>query len=245
MFDLSTLNGLTIISASLELYVASVGYDGSDVGTHYCLDNSWDEDTITGNTAPSFVTTASEIITILVDDSNQWISFDITSDVISSVSAGAITEVLRIQNLAGYNHDIRFWSSEYADSNYHPRLVIEYIQPTINADINIQPEKLRLKSKGKDISCLIELPTGYDVNNIDGSSVQLWHNDNSITSAKRKPMKIGDFDGDGVPDLKIKFNRNSLVNYLETNSITGSIELKVTCLVDGINFEGVDSILVF
>lgn len=51
MFDLSSLDGLTIISASLELYAASVGYDGSDVGTHYCSDNSWDEDTITGNTA--------------------------------------------------------------------------------------------------------------------------------------------------------------------------------------------------
>jgi len=43
----------------------------------------------------------------------------------------------------------------------------------ISATVNITPKTLNLKSRGKFITASIKLPDGFDVNQIDGNTVQI------------------------------------------------------------------------
>jgi len=106
----------------------------------------------------------------------------------------------------------------------------------ISATIDIDPNTINLKSKGKYITCYIELPTGYDVNDIDISMVILiW--DGSKVSAETSPTEVGDYDSDSNADLMVKFDRASVHDMLSG----GSIELEVSgSLTGGPDFEGSD-----
>ena len=82
----------------------------------------------------------------------------------------------------------------------------------------------------------IELSVDYDVNEIELESIRL----NSQVQAELKPIGIGDYDNDGIPDLMVKFNRSAVQDILETGDeviITGK-------LTDIIYFEGSDTIKV-
>ena len=50
----------------------------------------------------------------------------------------------------------------------------------IEAEVNIDPDTLNVKSKGKWITAYIELPEGYDVNDIDINTVKLQYNDSTV-----------------------------------------------------------------
>jgi len=113
------------------------------------------------------------------------------------------------------------------------------ITVVITATIDIDPDTLNLKSKGKWITCYIELPSGYDVNNIDLSTILLNH----LVPAQLEPTEIGDYDEDTIPDLMVKFNRADVCSLL---SLGNEVEITITgALVDGIHqFEGSDTIRV-
>jgi len=81
------------------------------------------------------------------------------------------------------------------------------------------------------------LPQGYDVGDIDISSIML----NGVVSALSKPTEIGDYDNDGIPDLMIKFDREAVQEILDVGE---QIEITISGEVDGILFEGSDSIRV-
>lgn len=106
---------------------------------------------------------------------------------------------------------------------------------TINATIDIDPDTLNLKTKGGWITAYIKLPSGHDVNNIDVSTVKL----NDAVLAKSKPVKVGDYDGDGIADLMVKFDKAEVTTLLTLgdNEITISGELN-----NGTPFEGSDTI---
>jgi len=116
----------------------------------------------------------------------------------------------------------------------------------IVATIDIDPDTLNLKGRGKSITCYIELPKDYDVSRIDVSTIKLLHEDNFIVSAELQPTEIGDYDEDGIPDLMIKFDRQALVDYLKKMQINGNeeVKLKVIGIVTNIPFEGYDTIQV-
>ncbi|UCH32442.1 MAG: hypothetical protein JSV05_03430 [Candidatus Bathyarchaeota archaeon] len=113
----------------------------------------------------------------------------------------------------------------------------------ITVSINIEPRTLNIFSCGNWITTYIELPEGYDVNNIDVSTIML----NDTISAELYPTEVGDYDSDGVPDLMVKFSRAEVINYIQnaipleskfveaTLTITGSI-------TDGPSFIGTDVI---
>jgi len=127
-----------------------------------------------------------------------------------------------------------YWSVQTVDtgfmrSNWYPEQV--FYVGMIEADVDIDPDTLNLKSKGKWITCYIELPDGYDVNNIDINSVTLHYNDNSIEA------DWGEVQGNVC---MVKFNRNSVV--LIFNGLSGYVELKITGEVAGTVFEGLDTI---
>jgi len=106
------------------------------------------------------------------------------------------------------------------------------------ATVDFDPDTLNLKSKGKVVTVYIELPEGYDVEEIDISTVML----NGIVPAMAKPTEIGDHDGDGVSDLMVKFDRSDVQDVLKPGN-----EVEVTVsgeLTDGTDFEGNDTIRV-
>jgi hypothetical protein len=108
---------------------------------------------------------------------------------------------------------------------------------SVLATIDIDPDTLNLKSKGSFVTAYIELPAGFDVSLIDVTSVML----NSVVPAETSPTAIGDYDADGVPDLMVKFDRADVQGTVEAGD---SIEITITGQVNGIDFEGTDTIKV-
>jgi hypothetical protein len=93
----------------------------------------------------------------------------------------------------------------------------------IDANINIDPDTLNLKSKGRWITCYITLNEPYDVVNIDISTILL---EDTI------PAEWGDIQGDR---LMVKFDRSDV----QAMFPVGTYNMKVTGeLTDGTSFEG-------
>jgi hypothetical protein len=115
-----------------------------------------------------------------------------------------------------------------------------WLTPTIQADIDFTPDTLNPKSKGKWVTCYIELPEGYGVSDIDLSTVTL----NGAVSAEWSPTYIGDHDGDGVQDLMVKFSREEVIDLFEWNWATAqSEEISISFeLIDGTMAEGTDTV---
>jgi len=84
----------------------------------------------------------------------------------------------------------------------------ELFPPEIPATVDIDPDTLNLKSKGRWITAYIELPEGYDVNDINVSTVRL----NDTIAAEQHPAEVGDHDEDGIPDLMVKFDRRAVID---------------------------------
>lgn len=107
--------------------------------------------------------------------------------------------------------------SDYATIKYSQEE--DVLQPTINID----PDTLNLKSKGRWITAYITLNSPYEVNDIDITTIML---EDTI------PAEWGDIQGD---ILMVKFDRSDLQDLLPV----GTYNLKVTGeLADGTSFEG-------
>ena len=105
------------------------------------------------------------------------------------------------------------------------------VSDTIAATIDIDPNTLNLKSRGKWVTGYIELPAGYDVEDIDVGSVLL----EDAMGAQRSDVQGS--------TLMVKFRREDLIEYLD--GATGEVTLTVTGdLTDGTSFEGSDTIRV-
>jgi hypothetical protein len=89
-------------------------------------------------------------------------------------------------------------------------LIYEPVPPAIEAVVDIVPDTLNLRSRGQVVTCYIELPEDYSVADIDVSSLLL----EETVSANPRPVAIGDYDYDGVPDLMVKFDRGALAALL-------------------------------
>ena len=113
----------------------------------------------------------------------------------------------------------------------------------VSAEIDIDPNTLNLKSNGKWVSCYIELPEGHDVNEIDISTVNISDiNGNSILiHAESHPTDTGDHDGDGIPDLMVKFDRQKVQNAVGPGDATITVEGEFG---EGFYFKGFDTIRV-
>ncbi|MCK4267073.1 MAG: hypothetical protein KAX31_07305, partial [Thermoplasmata archaeon] len=109
--------------------------------------------------------------------------------------------------------------------------------PIVTATIDFDPDVLNLDSKGKYITAYIELPAGYNVSQIDISSIRL----NGILPALGKPTEIGDYDNDSIPDLMVKFHRTMVQDILAVGEEVG---VTITGEVNGTIFEGGDTIRV-
>ena len=109
----------------------------------------------------------------------------------------------------------------------------------LSATVDIKPDTLNPTGEGEWVTAsYIELPEGYDVADIDVSTVLL----EGTIPAELEPIIIGDYDSDGVPDLMVKFDRQAVIAYL--GDTTGEVTLTVSGRVAGVPFEGSDTITV-
>ena len=107
--------------------------------------------------------------------------------------------------------------------------------------IDFDPDTLNLLDKGKFVTTYIELPEGYEVSQIDISSIML----NDLVQALTKPTEIGDYDKDNIPDLMVKFDRSKVRTILSPgNEVPIAITGKVFHNGIYIDFKGSDIIRV-
>lgn len=114
------------------------------------------------------------------------------------------------------------------------------VYPAINIDFD--PDTLNLKSQGKWVTVYIELPEGYDVNDIDVNTVKL----NGLIPAELAPTEVGDYDEDGIPDLMVKFDRAAVSKLFSGLEVLGEYSVEVTgeLTVPVVSFVGRDIIIV-
>jgi predicted outer membrane repeat protein len=112
----------------------------------------------------------------------------------------------------------------------------EVIAP-MEAVIDLTPDVINLSSKGRFITCYIELPFGYEPEDIDETSVLLC---DSIP-ALDDPVDVGDYDEDGIGDLMVIFLRSEVIGLIGEGY---DAELEVTGLVMDEPFAGSDLIRV-
>jgi len=123
----------------------------------------------------------------------------------------------------------------------------DYIQveaAPLPAELDVDPDTLNLRSRGRPITAYIELPEGYDVADIHVDSIVLYFEgapEEGIAIDPRYRVRIGDEDRDGIADLMVKFDRQVVQSYLEP----GNVEIYVFGeLLDGTLFEGSDVVRV-
>jgi hypothetical protein len=118
---------------------------------------------------------------------------------------------------------------------------------TLTATVDIHPETLKLRSKGKWITAYIKLPKGFNVRDINVSSILL----NDTIRAKPEPKAVGHHDGDRISDLIVKFDRAKVTEYILANvNLTKLYKerfMRITLTItgnfnDGTPFQGSDTI---
>jgi hypothetical protein len=115
----------------------------------------------------------------------------------------------------------------------------------LEATVDIHPNTLNRKSKGRWVTAYIELPEGYNVEDIDMGALAVTAVDEDPVDealyAQSSPTSIGDYDSDGIPDLMVKFSRSALIELLSPGeriiTVSGSLE-------DETAFEGNDTLTV-
>jgi len=112
----------------------------------------------------------------------------------------------------------------------------------ITATLDIDPDVLNLKSKGRWITVYIELPKGYDLRDIDRATILLNGSIPVDPFWVDKPLEsvIGDHDNDTMPDLMVKFNRAAVSEFILSKGIKyGVVTLTIIGqLYDGTPLEG-------
>jgi len=107
----------------------------------------------------------------------------------------------------------------------------------VPATIEFNPDTLNVRGRGRYVTVYIELPMGYDISQIDISSIRL----NGTVPALTKLTEVGDYDSDGVPDLMVKLHRTAVQDAL---TVGEAVKVIITGEVSGIIFEGSDTIRV-
>lgn len=127
--------------------------------------------------------------------------------------------------------ELKIWN--YAKTNF-------FSNPST---IDIDPDKLNLESKGKWVTCYIELPGELLIEDIDIDTVAIAKiNENPIDILYSEgPINIGDYDGDDIQDLMVKFDRQGLIAILKNMNARDGDEIALTVsgkLIGGESFEG-------
>lgn len=128
---------------------------------------------------------------------------------------------------------------------------LQLVVKPIPATVDCNPETLNLKSGGKWIACYIELPVGYDVWQIDGSTVFLngvvpiYLGKEGWAKLESNESNIIDHDEDGILKRMVKFDREAVQSILSPGqAVVLTITGKVFSNQGLSDFEGLDTIRV-
>jgi len=117
----------------------------------------------------------------------------------------------------GYEHEYQVFAGGHFDSLPTRFPVGIAFLVGIKATPEFEPAVLNLKSKGKYITCYIELPASYSAADIDPGTVVLDRingEELDLPLPAIGPHAVGDWDKDGIPDLMVKFDRQALIDEL-------------------------------
>jgi hypothetical protein len=117
------------------------------------------------------------------------------------------------------------------------------LRPVSSTRIDIKPDALNLSASvlEKSITAYIELPANMNPKDIDISSILLF---GKISPAERTAAVV-DHDQNGVYELAVKFDLQSVVNYLtSTKQVQGDIVFNISFTVNGQIFTGKDTLAV-
>jgi len=105
-----------------------------------------------------------------------------------------------------------------------------------SSQVEIGTEPFNLRGNGEFVFW-IEPSGGYTPYDIDASTIAL---SGEVMGVEPSPFEIGDFDGNGIPDLLAAFNRTAVANFILAGGTTqGDINLTLTGrFLDGKYFEG-------
>ncbi|MBU2568267.1 MAG: hypothetical protein KJ967_05810 [Elusimicrobia bacterium] len=119
-------------------------------------------------------------------------------------------------------------------------------EPHVVAIVDIDPDTLNLKSKGKWVTAYIELPTEYNLKDVNINTLKITKIGNMEIEpiyAETKPKGIGDHDNDGIPDLMVKFDREALQKVvIPADEIKITVEGEIDIESKPIKFIGSDTI---
>ncbi len=105
---------------------------------------------------------------------------------------------------------------------------------TIPAEIKLSPDILYTLRPNQILSCYIELPQQYNVQDINAGSILL----NYRGKCDLGTMSYGDYNQNGIPDLKIEFPTKEIAPFL----VPGDQSLVISGLVKEKYFRGTDTI---
>jgi hypothetical protein len=101
-----------------------------------------------------------------------------------------------------------------------------YTTQGIPATVDVDPDALNLMSEGKWITASIELPIGYNVGDVDVSTIML---NDTIPVDLEGSVEVGDYDNDSIPDLMVVFNRAMLVEFMVSKGVShGNVTLALS-----------------
>ncbi len=90
---------------------------------------------------------------------------------------------------------------------------MQEINVIVNADMEVDPDTINLKKKGKGtITVYIEFPQGVDVNDIIGNTIRLNGVYSPISDPKYGYVQnpVDDYDGDDNPEYMVKFKKEDI-----------------------------------
>jgi len=118
-----------------------------------------------------------------------------------------------------------------------------FLDDVLTTTIDIKPETLNLKSKGKWVTCFVEAPEGYAVEDILSETVLISDVGGNTTNIEPQWYKATDNDEDGESELMLKYLRSDLIGAI--GDFTGQVEVVITgFLFDDTPFVGSDTVRV-
>ena len=128
---------------------------------------------------------------------------------------------------------------EYLFHNHHMHISMNHIYDILS-DFDLKPDTLRRTSRGKYVTGYLELIEELDVREVDLSTVALIVDGQTMVPALTSFAKIADYNSNGIPDLKLKFERMQLTNAIGT----GTVEIAIIGSINGLYFQGSDTVKV-
>lgn len=121
----------------------------------------------------------------------------------------------------------------HAIGEYNAKFWVAFTEIPIRAHVEIYPETLNVRSHGKWVTAYVKLPYPFREEDVNFSTVKLWYGDNFV-QAKWGKIEEG--------YLMVKFAWTEVIKMFDGKR--GTFKLKVTGLVNDVEFYGIDTVKV-